>query len=324
MTIATRLTRPAALLAWGFALSIGCASIAGLDELEPAATTSVGGSATGGTGGSGGTGTASGGTAGAGAVGGGGTVFAADWTDFLMAVYLFEGGDVGEDSAGADHDLVGPVGDPEQQEPPDAPQGTHVAYFDSSAPNPLESESGDFGPAQTDSFTWGGWFKVQTDEAMIAVSRLNGSSGYALRRLSGGAWCQVELDTGSQRAEGGVWTDGIWTHVVCRQDTAGNEISAHVDGARAAEVSVTGLPTSGGGAYFKVGEDGAGTYGGRMDEVFFVMQALPDNAIRRIWACEIDGSRCTCVGSSPGEYSNCGRPDPDCANLPPCNQTNPF
>ena len=55
----------------------------------------------------------------------------------------------------------------------------------------------------------------------------------------------------------------------------------------------------------------------------YVRQALPDAAIQRIWACGIDGSRCSCRRDDPSTYASCGRAEPACASLPPCDQAQP-
>jgi hypothetical protein len=64
-------------------------------------------------------------------------------------------------------------------------------------------------------------------------------------------------------------------------------------------------------------------YKGKMDEVFFIKQALSDAAIARIWACGVNGSRCRCLLDDASAYADCGRAAPDCDALPPCDAPMP-
>jgi hypothetical protein len=50
-----------------------------------------------------------------------------------------------------------------------------------------------------------------------------------------------------------------------------------------------------------------------------VHAALEDASIRRIRACGIDGTLCTCAPDALPQYLDCGRAQPDCSGLPPCN-----
>ena len=58
-----------------------------------------------------------------------------------------------------------------------------------------------------------------------------------------------------------------------------------------------------------------------MDELFFTDRALTNAQIMRIYACGVDGARCTCQAGNPAAYASCGLLQSTCGALPPCNQT---
>jgi hypothetical protein len=113
-----------------------------------------------------------------------------------------------------------------------------------------------------------------------------------------------------------------WRHVVCRFDNQANLIAVVVDGTQVATGAHTDL-----GAdtqpFLMPFRDPSFAYLGQIDEAFFVRDAVDSESVRRIWACGIDGTLCSCDRDEPASYADCGRAEPACADLAPCDQAAP-
>jgi hypothetical protein len=121
---------------------------------------------------------------------------------------------------------------------------------------------------------------------------------------------------------GGAIPLGTWVHAACIFDNPGNELFVLMNGAELAKGTVNDI-TNGLGPFGIPTEEPETGFEGLIDEVFIYAGVLSPDAVRRIHACGVDGSRCECDETSPAEYVNCGDANPACAPLPPCNQALP-
>jgi hypothetical protein len=294
----------------------GCTVLTPLDDLqsEPAAASGIGGSDPSGTGGAGSTSSNS--TVGS---AGGSELHAADWTEAMSAVYRFDGAVLGADSTSADRDLSS-TGSPSPST--EAAQGAAAVHLNpgdgfSSLDNVFDSSL---------SFTVGAWIRLDgapSDGESIVHRRGFGFTAYFGFSLAWKATSALSCMVGTSgsvepaNAPDGSWPLSTWMHMVCRFDDATKALNGLANGVVVAEYPSAVFITAGPGMAFQIGSV-EGSLDGTVDEVFFARAALADRSIRRIWACGVDGARCTCVAGSTGDYAQCGRADPDCAALPPC------
>jgi len=324
---------------WGcFAAGLsGCLATRDLDDLQSSEGTTGGTSNTGGagarsTGGSSATGGSStggsstggsstgGSSTGASSTGGGAaSVAAADWTSFMTAVYDFElpEPDLGHDSSGHGLDLTR-SGDLDQGAV-DAPQG--LATLISTEDGVLEDVHPELDFPAGPSLTWGGWVNIDAfPSSANLVKTFDALDGYLAWIDDGWLKCTVAGNGNSEQAAspGALVPVATWVHVLCRYDVAEGEVSAFINGSVTKTKSGVELDAS--DREFRVGSG----FEGQLDEVFVAKQRLSDLAVRRIYACNLDGARCTCDPDDPAKYTDCGRRHPDCgATLPPCNQPSP-
>jgi hypothetical protein len=323
-----------------------CNALFGLDDLSPApreqaqsatasgAGGSAGGVASGAVGG--GAATGGGGAAGGGATGGGGAATgaggggagmgggspekAADWTTALSAVYKFElaSPSLGVDSSGNGVHLV------ERNNPA---QNTTLfmegsASLELGPPHGLKGSQSLFASPAGSSFTFGGWFRaaVGSPSAMEPVERRFNDVGYELRREGLQVNCTVSSLAGPAPPQALVpesWPEDAWVHIACRFDNQGNTLAAFVDGTKADTANASDVNSA--MQDFLV-SDTIYPFQGYIDELFFMDKALSSAAVRRIWACGIDGALCACAAQA---YADCGRAGPLCSGLPPCDADSP-
>ncbi|MEJ7731227.1 MAG: LamG-like jellyroll fold domain-containing protein [Polyangiaceae bacterium] len=279
--------------------------------------------------GTGGAGAGSGAAGGTGASGGGPPlVHASDWTSGFTAVYRFEKAppQLGWDSSPAQNHLMEINGPQLGVEHMEGNAGFLAGPPDERGTGPsLISEAPAFFTAPGTDLTVGVWVRAEpgpfADFAMDIVAKA-GTAGFAMSRNANGT-----LGCHSSPGDFG-WSSvstaapavpfGSWVHIACRYDSQEALRSAFVDGAMLAVDDFAGFTV---GNYPFGAPSNEPMYGltGSLDEAFLVHAALADASIRRIRACGIDGSLCTCAPDAPPDYLDCGRSEPDCVALPPCN-----
>jgi len=296
-----------------------CLVTTDLDGLD-AGSGGAGGEPSGGGGvGAGTGGGANGGNAagGAGATGGTTAVAPLDWASSMTAVYLFEVTDLGRDSSGNGLDLVPSFGTASQSAD-DPPQGDFALRI--LLDGKLEGVHDELDPSDNPSLTFGGWVRLdQFDISAELIDNGDVNVGYFARLVPAQSSLECGAGAGAVKSSADSVVAGAWTHAVCRFDSAASTVEAIIDG------TVTGIsPTSAlmqaGPGEFSLGKN----MDGELDEVFITKQALSDAAVRRIYACGLDGAKCACDQNDPTKYENCGRRHPDCEGpLPPCDQSSP-
>jgi hypothetical protein len=281
-----------------------CADILGVRSADPRGT---GGSSAGGSGAAGE------------AVG----IPAADWTESIAVVLRFDD----------ERDLA-------RTEPPGIPIGSphpEVAFSGSikmqgsgalSVPAALGADQAAFASddpfwAQPLDITFGAWL-YKTTTGVVSWSVIgrsdNLSAGYGLRQALGDLQqCEIGGESTHVVAESPTaWPAQTWIHAVCRfkrfDGTRAFRDGEQVDYDNAAQsgMDISGTPFS----------IAAHPFVGLLDEVFVDTEPLDAGAIRRIWACGIDGARCRCSMGDPREYMNCGLAA-DCTTLVDCNTPEP-
>jgi len=252
--------------------------------------------------------------------GGGSTgTAAADWTSFMTAVYQFElpDPDLGHDSSGNGLDLTrsGELG----QGTVDAPQGASTLI--STIDGVLSDEHPELDFPAGPSLTWGGWVYIDSFPSnAILVKTFDAEDGYLAYVDDGVLKCTMASNGDSRQATSiaALVPVATWVHVSCRYDVDKGEASAFINGTVTNTKSGVSLDAS--DRPFRVGSD----FDGQLDEVFVAKELLSDLVVRRIYACNLDGARCTCDPNDPAKYTDCGRRHPDCgATLPPCNLASP-
>jgi hypothetical protein len=304
-------------------LSLGAACTPGFDagDFQAGAQASAAGPGGSGSGAAAASGSGAGGVSNGGA--GGGTVTGeplADWTSSMLAVWRFDSLDLGVDSAGAfTLSLAGtPLFDDRQQHP----QGPGAALlgdgdgFSSDDPALVPSAS---------SFSMGTWIRVDAEAngAVEVMSRYEGDSGYSFDRDFGSALACFVGSGGaftSARSDDNSWPDATWVHMVCVFDDERNLISAYLDGTLVATESQSAVAAAATGVTSVVSPDYS--MNGALDELFVIMDPLGAAAVRRIYACGIDGARCGCDVDDPTVFLSCGSLE-SCQGLPPCNAAAP-
>lgn len=248
---------------------------------------------------------------------------ATDWTGSFVAVWLFEDSDdlgvneVGT-TCGTDCDMA------ENGTPL---QSTTAGQFMEGA------GSLDLGPIDNDDFlscvpstcdeldvaageniTFGCWNKTDQEAANAYTNYRSGFSDkfYFIQIQSFQAkWtCGIGDDTDTVQASG---TEDLAeagdpiSHVVCSFDNVGDVIQLYyngaTDGSATQQDAVSGTIGS-----TSIGSAGA-DFDGQLDECFYIKDLLTAPEICRICSCGIDGSRCTCDGTSyvdAGDNTYCG------------------
>lgn len=162
--------------------------------------------------------------------------------------------------------------------------------------------------------TFGGWFRVEdTTNRQLLISRNQTGVGYQLHREVDGAVTCV-MNQGSaplQASAASALPVQTWVHLVCRFKSLG-EAQVLVNGVYPGNASAGGEGFANSGT-FRIGTSlAADRLEGLVDEVFVTGDHLSNEAIARIYACGVDGTACTCDGTS---YVDCGRFTPLCAPL---------
>src|SRR5262252_1757455 len=203
-----------------------------------------------------------------------------------------------------------------------------------------------FQTGPNNSWTTGGWFRITASNAEQWLIHDEGPTNFeqggfyfylsqaagTLSARTAYAYCRV----GTQESTGNfkeVATDNIygvgklgfdkvasngWIHLVCRYDAKANDLAIFAGGDWQASESNSSADVTSGPGPFMLGcnERDYCSFLGNMDEVFFTQSALSDADVKRIWACGIDGSRCSCNGP---DWANCGYEQASgCDILPHC------
>ena len=317
----------------GLTLTAGCYVLAGFDAIDPGAAP-IGGGGSGGDSDIGGGGGADGvgGHADGGSVGDGGSdggsgggepTSAADWSTEMTALYRFEPSDLSLDSSGQGHTLT--ASNNPQYDATRVQEGGGSLLVEPGVFEYMSSTAPVFHSPPGVSLTFGGWIRDSSSitGSSYPINRWDTFNGYRLERDGDGNLICFTGGTGTTSTNGGAWAQQQWVHVVCRYNGATSLTAAFNDGTLIDEAGTTEIAnaTDGEAAAFRIGNT-VGNFGGNLDEVFFIDVALSEKSVRRIYACGVDGSLCMCAGNSAA-YSDCGRAEPDCTGLIPCNQTAP-
>ena len=275
---------------------------------------------------------------------------AANWTSQLDAVWLFEGADaaLGNEANGRSPYYL--TGDKYQfgTKPPvldttSKVQGQGSLRISNGDPQAFMTTSGL--PAEVGtaiSFTAGGWVRPQwiasTVEQYIIgdVGQGTFAGGFQLRVDEVGTFFQGRLRALCRVGDAETsYIDVVtaaevgpdprvpeWVHLVCRYDNAAGTVTIFVAGtSKAAQSDPTAqLANARGPLMLGCNEGSDCDFVGNLDELFFADQALTDAQVLRLYACGIDGARCSCQGGNAAAYASCGLLS-SCAALPPCNQT---
>ncbi len=315
-------------------LLAGCESLVDLDGLSGGPTDASAGASGMAQAGSGGS-AAEAGASGSGALGGSGGgaldassdahdasdaggVPAPDWTAAMFAVYRFDlaGANLGRDSGPSALDLF-TVGTPSSAT--DAMQGAGSVSLGLGR---FTHPGSTFQTTGADrSVTFGGWFKADADGEI--VGHWDGDDGYRLERFGGALRCAVG-DNGFYFAltSPASFPTGAWVHAVCQFDDTANQIETFIGGVATQIEPDVFVMSAAGDSDFRIGSESV-PYTGLADEVFVIKGRPEAGAIRRIWACGIDGELCRCQIYDPKSYESCGRADPVCTALPDCDQAAP-
>lgn len=314
-----------------FVGAFGCQQLLGIETGEADRTTGVGagGSASTATGGAPGVGGhsvsvqgvggqgagPSAGVGGGGVGGGGGGDPAEDWTSAFVAVYRFENGMLGDNSAGAVANLT-QVGGPLSETQLFAEGGGSVSLA-----NMVTLESTAAALAISPNLTIGAWVRDTGSEMAenTVLGKTNFSnSGYRFGRSENNERalrCRAGDGGTTHTAQGTSlkWDMGAWMHVTCA--FSASQIRSYVSGFP--DVTAVGAQIANASQSFVIGST---DFEGYVDEVFVIDKVLTAQQVRRIYACHIDGSRCRCNGDL---YAFCGPAEPDCSGLPDCNAPPP-
>lgn len=306
---------------------VGCTTVAGLDSLEfrdlPPGQGGGSTSATMGSGATGGT-TSRGGGGGSTMTGGGGTggqggLRAASWTEAVDAHYPFD--DPNDLGAGRGPSLV-PIGAP--QDTSGVVGAGAVAFVPEDR---FESPDSSFNLELGDSVTVLAWTRVVSAPNGDIVEIVNkytsgNSSGFSFDYNDDKLVCWIGNGTDFTRLDSppGTFPKDTWVHWGCRFDNQNNAITAFIDGAVVGTLGrdeIAPATTS-----FKL-VSASYPLEGAVDDMVFHRGVLSDEAVRRIYACGVDGDGCECDPEDPTAYLDCGNLDPDCDALPACNATAP-
>jgi hypothetical protein len=185
----------------------------------------------------------------------------------------------------------------------------------------------------THNSTWGCWWRSSTATNQVVIDNLDlsggGKGGYQMTRQTADEriWCRVadnNSNYGIFSVTGTAPEDDEWYHLVCRVigDTA-DTFQTFIGGELSSSSPQT-IETGGDGESFYVGtiDGGSESMDGELDECFVIHDYLSDAEICRVCSCQIDGSLCTCDGTT---YVDDGRNSSDCGSctLPDCDATAP-
>ncbi|MEM9695683.1 MAG: LamG-like jellyroll fold domain-containing protein [Myxococcota bacterium] len=182
----------------------------------------------------------------------------------------------------------------------------------------------DLGPG--DSFTILAWTRIEsapTDDTVELITRYESDGGFSMDFIEGTLSCWVGDGVEFQRARSPMasYPTGAWVHVGCRFDNENDLVNAFIDGGQRAMRTVDDLAIAPSAA-LRLNSTGFAMEGS-MDDLVFHRGVLENEAIRRIYACAVDGSGCVCDPDEPTAYLDCGNIEPACDTLPPCNAPPP-
>jgi len=183
----------------------------------------------------------------------------------------------------------------------------------------LSGSQSDFDTQAGTSITYGGWVTIQAYNADTnLINRRDLSAGYLAWVENGRPKCTGNGQSGQTTGPVGAVPLNTWVHFLCRYDAAAVTVAVILNGS--AVSTSDAVPIAPSGLPFRIGKG----FEGALDEIFFTKALLSDTAVRRIYACGIDGAMCECDPDEPAKYTDCGRRHPDCdATLPPCDQATP-
>lgn len=274
-----------------------------------------------------------GGAGGTGATGGGGMTpwpYAPSWVPFVDGAYGFEGETLGHDDSEHGNDLA-PRGAPTASS--EAQQGTTALATDAGPPsNGLVSNPAALAASAT-GVTYGGFMQVSVESVENPpYNMLMGKFGLAIKKgylmeifADQNPLEQVSCAVGRTADWDNATSTSIlgpseWFHAVCRLHAASGVLHLLKNGV--AERSIGSAVYHEPNSPFEINAESFGA-GARFDDVFVVAAPLSDEAIRRIWACNLDGSRCLCNDTTPSLFDDCGRAEPTCDGLPACDTAEP-
>jgi hypothetical protein len=250
--------------------------------------------------------------------GGSGPLPPYDWAPSLTATWRFNlSNNIGKDAGPNGLDLETIVGAPSTTS--NSIEGSGALTLPLGAT--LGSEASDF--RTTNSMTFGGWFRTDLTVSAGLMGRKSSGHGYVAEYLGAQAtakcWWEAEGAIALAIAPDNLWPTDQWVHFVCRYDANTHVVSALMDGQTratvASELSLAEADFAINWADFP--------YAGQVDEAFFINEDLSDAAVRRIYACGIAGTGCACDPNEWSSYTDCGRAEPNCAALPPCDAPTP-
>ncbi|MEM1034268.1 MAG: LamG-like jellyroll fold domain-containing protein [Myxococcota bacterium] len=253
-----------------------------------------------------------------------------DWSGAMLGAYDFEGDSLGTDTSGNGRNLM------ERDAPTvddDARTGQRaMAAGLTPMPAGLDAVTERALEIGNAGLTFGGW--VRPDELpptgglrlFMSKAAPGAQQGYIMEWISeaslGYPNCALGWETTWQNANAtGRFSLGTWIHVVCRFFRDPNTVTTFVDGAndRVNDDDNPIVPAS--DEFFRI-NDPQRSIGAAYDDVFVTDLVLTEAAIRRIWACGVDGSNCRCDPADRRDYTDCAAAV-DCASLPPCDLETP-
>jgi hypothetical protein len=272
-----------------------------------------------------------------------GAAAAEDWSASFVAWWAFEesagSAALANDStscgtAGTDCDLTdsGTVG----RDTTNYQEGSQSATFASSDYFSCQDSTCDELDAigSGESLTFGCWWRSGNDSTQQIIDNWDGSGGgrggYKADRDSNNdrATCYVR-DTNSEynilTQNNSMPADDSWIHYVCQMtDDGTGSFRTYINGEENSNLTTTTPEIGADGEDFFLGSQNGSTpfMLGELDECFVIFDYLTAAEVCRVCSCQIDGSLCTCDGTS---YNDAGRNSSDCGSctLPDCNAAAP-
>jgi hypothetical protein len=269
---------------------------------------------------------------------------AADWSASFIAWWSLDeasgtriaNGSTSCGSAGSDCDLADNA--TVTNDTTNKQEGTASASFASTNSEYLDCADGTCNELDMtgsgESFTWGCWWRSGSDVSQMLLDNydeVGGSKGgYNMERLtvSDRGLCEVRDQNSIYNlltAIDSMPADDGWVHVACQvTDNGTGSFSTFIDGELSTNLPAVTPETAPDGEDFFLGTQDAATIfmDGELDECFVIDDLLTEAEVCRVCSCQVDGSLCTCNGTS---YDDDGRNSTECGSctLPDCDAAAP-